>query len=79
MFAVFTPDEKLEVLSHLFHGASLMAWYGPFRTSRRKQEVIVVKDSPLQGMKISMMSFREVCCMLGFHIWVIVEKLPRHI
>lgn len=56
-----------------------MAWHDPLRTSRRKQEVIVIKDSLLQGMKISMMSFREVCCMLGSHVWVIVEKLPRHI
>lgn len=47
-FSVFIADEKLRVLSN---GVSLMAWRDPLRTTKRKQEVIVVEDSLLQRME----------------------------
>lgn len=38
----------------------------------------MVEDSLLQGMEVPHdLSSREICCLLGIHIWDIVEKRPR--
>lgn len=59
----------------LSNGASLMAWHDPLRTTRRKQELIMVEDSLLHGMEVHHdLSSREVCWLLEAHIQDIVEK-----
>lgn len=68
-FTVFIADEKLGVLSN---GAPLMAWLDPLRTTRRKQVVIVVEDSLLQGTESPHdLSLREVCSFLGTYFGIL--------
>lgn len=65
-FTVFIANEKLGALSN---GASLMAWPDPLRTTRRKQQVIVVGESLLQGMEdLHDLSSMEACCELTVRI-----------